>query len=335
MRSAPLFVLGMWRSGTSLLYALLNQHPQIGLMYEGELAVLRSLFWIPGGKSDWAQRWNFWNSALDRHQIALDQAPKDVRRLPDAIRSIYRQHAAGKGATVWGCKSPNYYDFLPWLAEMFPAAQFIVIWRDPADVCRSILRAAEKDTWFRKRGVPHRALFGLRRMKLDCDRLQQQGIAIHEIEYEELVQNPSAVMKAICAFIDVPFDARMTSLEGADRSAIYDGEHHSGVKGGKIARKENRPEVLPPAFKAKIERYTRLWRRDSHGSWPPGPRMEEGNTPGWFETTTDQLGFRAMRAFDALTAFIYCFVPIRLLENYRRAKTRNFEQQQKQDVRLL
>jgi hypothetical protein len=36
--TGPLFVLGMWRSGTSLLYALLNQHPQIALMYEGRSA---------------------------------------------------------------------------------------------------------------------------------------------------------------------------------------------------------------------------------------------------------------------------------------------------------
>ncbi|PYX45967.1 MAG: hypothetical protein DMG79_17915 [Acidobacteria bacterium] len=32
MSAGPLFVVGMWRSGTSLLYALLNQHPEIGLM---------------------------------------------------------------------------------------------------------------------------------------------------------------------------------------------------------------------------------------------------------------------------------------------------------------
>ena len=30
MSAGPVFVVGMWRSGTSLLYALLNQHPQIG-----------------------------------------------------------------------------------------------------------------------------------------------------------------------------------------------------------------------------------------------------------------------------------------------------------------
>ncbi len=43
MSPGPLFVVGMWRSGTSLLYALLNQHPQIGLMYESDFALLSPL----------------------------------------------------------------------------------------------------------------------------------------------------------------------------------------------------------------------------------------------------------------------------------------------------
>jgi hypothetical protein len=32
--SNPVFVVGVFRSGTSLLYALLNQHPRVALMYE-------------------------------------------------------------------------------------------------------------------------------------------------------------------------------------------------------------------------------------------------------------------------------------------------------------
>ncbi len=89
LRPGPLFVVGMWRSGTSLLYALLNQHSQISLMYEAELPVLKPLFMLRGGKSDWTKRWNFWNSALDRHQIPADEIPDSVKDLPSAVRAVY------------------------------------------------------------------------------------------------------------------------------------------------------------------------------------------------------------------------------------------------------
>jgi hypothetical protein len=313
----------MWRSGTSLLYALLNQHPQIALMYEGELPVLRPLFLMSGGKSDWTERWNFWNGGLERHQIAAGQVTPGIRDLNSAVRAVYQLFTRQKGATIWGGKSPNYYDFLPRLAHDFPQAQFIVIWRDPADICRSILRAAKKDTWFRKRGVPHRALFGLYRMKRDCDRLKNEGVAIHEIRFEDLIHQPGPVMTSICQFLGIPFDARMTSLEGADRSAIYEGEHHEGVKSEKIVNRGPRPEVLPVRLKRKIQGYTCFWRKKYNDAWPPAPadlQESQVSMPGFFARTGDELLFRALRALDAAVVLIYCFAPISLLRKYRAVK---------------
>ena len=326
LRPGPLFVVGMWRSGTSLLYALLNQHSQISLMYEAELPVLKPLFMLRGGKSDWTKRWNFWNSALDRHQISDDEVPDSVKDLPSAVRAIYGQYAVRKGATIWGGKSPNYYDSLDRLAEAFPQAQFIVIWRDPADICRSILRAAEKDTWFSKRGITHRALFGLERMKQDCDRLVSSGVSVHQINYEDLIYHPADLMQGICRFLAIPFDERMTSLEGADRSAIYEGEHHEGVKSQTIAGKKRRAEVLPTPLKRKIQRYTSFWRTQYRGTWPPASadlHDESVEMPGILERVKDRLLFRALRALDAAVVYVYCFAPLGLLGKYREVKSQN------------
>src|SRR4051812_40555921 len=197
LRAGPLFVVGMWRSGTSLLYALLNQHSQIALMYEAELPLLNPLFWKRGGKADWAERWDFWNSALERHKMSAADVTGAGQDIPQAVRGVYGQYALQKGAPFWGDKSPNYYDQQRRLANVFPGANFIVIWRDPADICRSIVRAAARDRWFSKRGIMHRALLGLKRMKQDCDRLMASGVPVHEIDYEDLIQQPSEVMQGI------------------------------------------------------------------------------------------------------------------------------------------
>jgi hypothetical protein len=328
LRPGPLFVVGMWRSGTSLLYALLNQHSQIALMYEAELPVLRPLFLMRRGKADWAERWNFWNSALERHQISADQIPQSVNDLPSAVRDVYGHYALRKGASIWGGKSPNYYDFLTRLASEFPQAQFIVIWRDPADICRSILRAAGKDTWFSKRGVPHRALFGLHRMKQECDRLVSRGVSLHQINYEDLIHQTPEVMQGICEFLGIPFEASMTSLEGADRSAVYEGEHHQGVKSEKIVGKKLRPEVLPPTLKRKIQRYTKFWRKEYGNAWPTAPSdllEEQVQMPGVLERVKDEFLFRAYRALDAAVVLVYCFAPIALLRKYRAVKAQTFD----------
>lgn len=311
----------MWRSGTSLLYTLLNQHPGIALMYEADLPLLRQLFRHGGSKADWLERWEFWNSALSRHGIDRQAIPQNTPGLRRAAEIVWKQYADG---ALYGEKSPNYYDSLQWLAREFPNARFVVIWRDPADICRSIIRAAQTgSSFFAKRGITHRALIGTRRLKRECEALAGQGIPLHQIQYEEMIKDPERVLSGICDFLQVPFDPQMASLEGADRSAIYNADHHAGVKSETIGPKKGREEVLPPAFKGKIDRYVSYWQRQYAGSWPLYPKMPAGNSlqPGRLERVRDEVWFRALRAFDRFTALVYCYAPISLLRRYRSAKS--------------
>src|SRR5579863_2845924 len=93
--SGPIFVVGIWRSGTSLLYTLLNQHPQIALTYESDLLLLRSLFRGGHSKRDWLERWEFWNNALSRHQIDAGKLPARASSYSTAATEIWQQYAKG------------------------------------------------------------------------------------------------------------------------------------------------------------------------------------------------------------------------------------------------
>jgi len=326
MSAGPLFVVGMWRSGTSLLYALLNQHPEIGLMYESDMLTLSSLFWLPRKSAWWLNKVDSWNGALTRHQIDPAAIPENITDLPGAFRAVAQQYARKKGATVWGCKSPSYYDCMTDLAGWFPGAKFIVIWRDPADVCRSIIRAAEKSAWFARPGTDLRALLGYRRMKKEADELVRRGAAIHQLQYDDLVRDPAAALTAICEFAGVPFDPRMTSLEGADRSAVYSGEHHSMVKSSSIVAKRERPEVLSPELKGKVERYVVFWRKQSDGNWPVKAEGSDGtNAASWVERTADRARHGLLRSFDGSVIFLYSLVPVSLWKKYRQVKSRYYQ----------
>jgi len=305
-----------------LLYALLNQHPDVALLYEGDLALLTPLFWTAKPKADWQQRWDFWNQALTRHQIDQARIPSVVAGFADAMSSVGREYARGKGASIWGCKSPNYYDCMTGLSREFPDARFIVIWRDPADICRSIVRAAEDPSWFRKIGLPHRALFGYHEMKKECDQLMGAGVPVHEIEYEELTHNPAGVMVDVCAFLGVPFEERMLSLEGADRSAIYPGEHHKLVKSEKIVVAKERAEILPPSLRRKIGRYVQLWQREFAGHWPRVRQSSEPQPgePNLLERCVDRVWYRTLRGLDFVVTIAFSFAPLILLKKYRDLK---------------
>ena len=237
--SGPLFVVGMWRSGTSLLYSLLNQHPQIALLYEGDLPLLRPLFSRKGSMKDWLARWEFWNSALSRHRIPADRIPAMVPDLPTGAMAVWKEYAGS--ATIFGEKSPDYFDSLQRLAREFPGARFIILWRNPADICRSIIRARKGSSFFSKPGIAHRAMLGSHKLKQECDALLSQGIPVHQIQYEKMVQDSAKVMTGVCQFLAIHFDPKMVSLEGSDRSAIHEGSHHEiGQARGDIVLHEAR-----------------------------------------------------------------------------------------------
>jgi len=322
--SGPLFVVGMWRSGTSLLYTLLNQHPQIALLYEGELPVMRPLFYSGRAKSDWLERWDFWNQGPSRHGIDGSKIPPglDIR---SATEAVCKQYAERKGASIWGCKSPQYYDCLPQLAGEFPNAKFIVIWRDPTPICGSIVRAAAGSHYFARRGMILRALLGLEELKRGCDQLARQGTQLHQLHYEDLVRDPAPEMKAICSFLRIPFDSRMLSLEDADRSAIFVDEHHSLVNGKGIVNSARRPDSLTPSANRKIQRYIRLWKDRSRGKWPVYPSRQPDTgvgSPGLFEIWRDRISYFWLARYDSMVLLLYSFLSLGLLRGYRAIRSR-------------
>jgi len=311
----PLFVVGMWRSGTSLLYRLINQHPEICLMYEGDLAVLGPLFTWPNRKSNWMEYWDFWSGALRRHSIDRATVPSHFPNLKTAIETVHRSYA---GSKIWGCKSPNYYDRMAVLFGMFPQARFIVIWRDPADVCRSTLRAGTISySWFNRPGMFHRSLFGCRILKAQTDRLRRGGAHVHEVQYEDLVNDPKKTMTEICQFLNLPFDERMTSLKG-DHSNIDPAAQHAKVKSDRIIKNSGEAEILTEAQKRKIASYVRLWQQRCNG-WPRVHQVlnHESTKPSPGRELLDWSIYRYWRFSDWLKKWIYCLAPLWLLNSYR------------------
>lgn len=317
----PLFVVGMWRSGTSLFYALLNQHPQVSLLYEDELPLLWPLFLGGHAREDWPERWEFWNQALSRHKLNITDLPHKVSGMREACESAWKSYAPQ--AAIRGCKSPNYFDCLPRLAKEFPDAKFIVIWRDPFDVCRSVVRA-RTDSFFARRGMLLRALLGCRDLKDGYDHLATHGNQVYAVQYEDLVVNPAEIMEGVCRFLDIDFDRRMVSLKDADRSAIYEASHHEMVNSEKIVPGKKKPEVLPDRVRRKISAYVAFWKRESAGSWPRFPEASQNYARPLFflERMADRIFYRGLRTFDQAVAAVYCYLPIDLLQKYRASRGR-------------
>ena len=320
----PLFVVASWRGGSSLLYALLNKHPQVALTFEADLWLLRSVFRKPAVYCDWAARWEFWAGALTRHGILANDLPRGVSDYPTAFTAVHQAYAARKGAVIWGDKSPNYYDSLPALAKLFPQARFIIQWRDPAATANAVARAAQSgDRYYQQRGAQLRGLIGYQVLKSGVDSLLSHGQPVCQVTYEELTSDTAKVMREVCRFLEIPYHNELADLRGADRSAIFEGAHHSLIRGDEIVSTP-RTLVLDQAVRRKIERYVKLWKRRYNDEWPPSVLTDAGDValPRLLQRVGNQVAYRAVRAFDEFRQVCFAYAPLALLQSYRSRKAR-------------
>lgn len=316
----PLFVLSVWRSGSSLLYALLNQHSKIALLYEGDLPQLGLYLWGHLRSGSWRERWEFWNHGPSRHRIAIESMPARVSDVWQATRIVYQEVALRKHATIWGEKTPHWYDCPVRKAAKFPDARFIFLWRDLHAAIGSMTRAAITHPFFRKTSLPKKTILGNEKLREACDALRMEGRPVHEVNYEDLTSNTSDCMRQICKFLEIPFESNITSLQGADRSSISQGEseHHALVHGDRIIGQRIQADILSPAMKAKITRYICRWKR-RYGEWPKYPLQLPGSTapPNLVELWFDRITCEAAQYWDNAVKLGYALTPIALIRLWR------------------
>jgi len=320
----PIFITGNLRCGATLLYLLLNQHPDIALLYESDLPVLWPMFRVPWERTTWVDKWEYWNASISRHELDPARLAFPVESWAEAFELAGRERARQLGKKRWGCKSPSYFDRLEQLLAEFPHARFIVVWRDPEESCRSAINAAsgEYGMWFARPGTNLRILLASKTLKRQVDALLAKGAPVHEIHYRDLVTETTNVMRGICKFLQVPFDPAVTMLEDADRSAVFKGAHHSLARGSNIVSSTERHHALSPKLTRKIERYRALWKAENGDTWLLSRRFPEGGSakPSLWERATDRLLYGAFRIWDIAPQICFSILPLSVWQSYRRLK---------------
>jgi hypothetical protein len=315
-RANPVFVVGVFRSGTSLLYSLLNQHPQIALMYECDVWDFPGAFARRRFQGEWLERQEFYNQVLSRHRLIWGGRLSGLEnvRTPD---DLYRCHSGMKDAPVWGEKSPLYSTRIARLARQYPDASFLFLWRDPVEIYRSIRLAGGKSPFFRRPGMLHRLIYHQEKMIREAAQLPLAGGRVQHVCYDDLVDRTEPTCREICKFLEVPFDASMLALQRADFSAIYNAPHHDFLRRGVIERRKFSDATLTPEVTAKLRRFRNRWERLS-GQRLGAARQPDGVTePSLMERLTHHVIGAALFAGENAKRLAFEVLPLAWLRTYR------------------
>ncbi|MEM1183607.1 MAG: sulfotransferase [Planctomycetota bacterium] len=254
-----LFIYGTGRCGTTLLQRMLDAHPRIRVVppetrFFLDLAPRAKGLSDPVAPGDLqsydeiiaANRFLADAGLADEYRAFVHESPRSTREL---YEWLVRETTSESEADWLGEKTPQHWRKVDAIAECYPKARFIHIYRDPRDVVASLLR---QTFWTEHTTSVYRTAKLWPSVMATAERLTETlgpRRAI-EIRYETLADEPGATLETLCAFLDAEFDEAMLR---------YNQTTNHGFPEAEMAGKAG---ALQPLQNTRHGRYAKFLRPD-------------------------------------------------------------------------
>ena len=259
------FVVGLTRSGTTLLRMMLDAHPLLTIPPETHfvpdlIKAARAEQGSAGMLAAMTSNRTWADFGIDDEEIRERLEQVDSGDGAGAVRAFFEIYAAKHGKPRWGDKTPAYMLSIQRIGRTLPESRFIHLIRDGRDVALSQSARALNEQ-------PPPAEQAARWVKR-IGKAREQAAALKgpryvEARYEDLVRDPETTLRRICEFIDLPWDdavldyheraaERLTEMAGTLRA---EGAHAEQAAGYRI---ENHAPTTGPPDPAKLDK----WRRE-------------------------------------------------------------------------
>jgi hypothetical protein len=264
-----IFLISQPRAGSTLTQKMLGAHSMIHTQSE-PWVMLHPLYALkPDGLVAEYDAHLYAKGLQDFIQALPGGEKQYMQRISEIYSGFYADIAKTAGKNYFLDKTPRYYLIIPELADYFPDARFIFLWRNPMAVLGSIINTWSKRDWYRLSEFKYDLL---RAPELMLQGKTLLGEKAYHIQYEQLLGNPETTLQAACQFLDVPFEPEMVEY-GNNQSA----EWQYGDKG--TVNEKNRPD----------QQHAELWHKSLND--PQNWRVMHEYLLTLGEETMEQMGY--------------------------------------------
>ena len=230
----PGFIIGVYRSGTTLLRFILDSHPNIAVPPESNFLVgVAQLL-----RDDWYRK--------GLAGVGVDEAGL-LGRARDFAGDIFDTYALAKGKQRWFDKTPAYVEILDLIDTLFGAdCRYVMLYRHGLDVATSMTRMQQHDV---QRGPGKRythlypdsvRLCNAAYWAEQCERMMSFEKAhpdrCHRLLYEDVATDPARHLQPLFEFLQEPWDPVVLRFS--------DQPHDYGLQDSKILENRGfRPNV--------------------------------------------------------------------------------------------
>lgn len=245
----PIFIVGIPRSGTTLLASILSNHSQLDCGPETQFfrqlpksteSILNESDWpksateficsLTNGSSDVVVHKDFGCSKKEISTYLETRIPS----INAMLESLTQLHANKFDKNRWVEKSPSHLLHVDKINQYYPSAPVILITRDPRDVALSITVANKKFSayfsWAGSSFLENLVLWQTRERTCHLSLLKHKNLI--SITYESLLSSPELTINNICDNIEESFESAMLADLSNVKGIVTDGQKfgwHSNV----------------------------------------------------------------------------------------------------------
>ena len=203
---SPIFIIGMPRSGTSLVEQILASHP--GITGGGELTYLKSIIDNISHSVNSQKSWPY---------CILDVEKKDTNLMAQHYLDNLSKHSGGTKYIT--DKMPQNYYAIALIRLLFPQAKIIHCTRYPLDTCISIYFQNFIDGHQYSKNLFHLGTH-YHQYQLLMNHWKTFAFDMHEIKYEELVRTPKDTIKNLLNYCNLDWSDSCMSFNKNKRYVL-------------------------------------------------------------------------------------------------------------------
>lgn len=227
----PIFIVGVPRSGTTLLSAMLSSHSKMECgpethFFRNLINTKPSSLIDPHNWPETARDFilsishtNFSNPdrilLIDKYQLTEEEITEYLKKrsptISSILSSITEQYMRRSGKRRWIEKTPDHIEHVKTIRKYFPKSPIIRIIRDPRDVSLSL----QKVPWGVESFVHGLVLW--KHLDMSSEDFFSTDPLSYTIRYEDLLTNPRQELLELCEFIGEDFEEDMLNTTNSGK----------------------------------------------------------------------------------------------------------------------
>ncbi len=198
----PIFIVGVGRSGTSMLQSMLNAHKEI--TFPPETHFIRS-YLSAKNKFENLKEKLLCDPDLLKLNLSLKKIFERNTNLDTFYKDLLQEYMISQNKQYVGDKDPKNIEYLQLIHHIFPDAIVIHIYRDP----RAVIASRMKAKWSENRPFWQHILA----YKTQLNYGQKKGSKLFEnyieIKYEKLLEETEEELTKVCHKLKLKYDPNM------------------------------------------------------------------------------------------------------------------------------